>query len=57
MSEKTSIYLVPGLGAGTEIFEYLRLPEDRFEVHPIEWLIPQSEDKAWKTMRVEWLSS
>jgi len=45
MSEKTSIYLVPGLGAGTEIFEYLRLPEDRFEVHPIEWLIPQSEDE------------
>jgi pimeloyl-ACP methyl ester carboxylesterase len=46
MSEKTSIYLVPGLGAGTEIFEYLRLPEDRFEVHPIEWLIPQSEDES-----------
>ena len=46
MSEKTSIYLVPGLGAGIEIFEYLRLPEDRFEVHPIEWLIPQSEDES-----------
>ncbi len=46
MSEKTSIYLVPGLGAGTEIFEYLGLPEDRFEVHPIEWLIPQSEDES-----------
>jgi len=46
MIEKTSIYLVPGLGAGTEIFEYLRLPEDRFEVHPIEWLIPQSEDES-----------
>lgn len=46
MSEKTSIYLVPGLGAGTEIFEHLGLPEDRFEVHPIEWLIPQSEDES-----------
>ena len=46
MSEKISIYLVPGLGAGTEIFEYLRLPEDRFEFHPIEWLIPQSEDES-----------
>lgn len=45
MSEKTSIYLFPGLGAGTEIFEYLSLPEDRFEVHPIEWLIPESENE------------
>ena len=46
MTEKTSIYLVPGLGAGTEIFEYLRLPQDRFDVHPIEWLIPESEDES-----------
>ena len=46
MSEKTSIYLIPGLGAGTEIFEHLRLPDDRFEVHPIEWLIPENEDES-----------
>lgn len=46
MSEKTPIYLIPGLGAGSEIFEYIKLPEDRYEVHPIEWLIPESEDES-----------
>ena len=46
MSEKTSIYLIPGLGAGTEIFEHLKLPEDKFKIHLIEWLIPESEDES-----------
>lgn len=46
MNEKTSIYLIPGLGAGSEIFEYLRLPEDRFEIHCLEWLIPQTENET-----------
>ncbi len=46
MSEKTSIYLIPGLGAGTEIFEHLKLPQDNFEIHLIEWLIPESEDES-----------
>lgn len=46
MSEKTPIYLIPGLGAGSDIFEYIKLPEDRYEVHPIEWLIPESEDES-----------
>lgn len=46
MSEKTPIYLIPGLGAGTEIFEYLRFPEDRYEIHALPWLIPTSEDES-----------
>jgi len=37
---KTHIYFVPGLAAGKEIFEHISFPEDRFEVHIIEWLIP-----------------
>lgn len=40
--EKTHIYFVPGLAASSDIFEYLKLPEERFEVHFLEWLIPLS---------------
>ena len=46
MSAKTSIYLIPGLGAGSEIFEYLILPEDRVIIHRLEWLIPESEQES-----------
>jgi esterase/lipase len=38
--KKTSIYLVPGLAAGPEIFENLKFSEDKFEVHFLEWKIP-----------------
>jgi len=46
MNGKIPIYFVPGLGAGPEIFEYLALPEDRFEIHYLKWLIPESIDES-----------
>jgi hypothetical protein len=39
---KTHIYCVPGLAANTQIFELLKFPKEKFEVHYIEWLIPES---------------
>lgn len=45
MSGKIPIYFVPGLGAGPKIFEYISLPEDRYDVHCLSWLIPESEDE------------
>lgn len=39
---KTHIYCVPGLAANTKIFELLKFPEDNYEVHYLEWLIPES---------------
>ncbi len=41
--EKIHIYFVPGLAASTSIFEYIKLPEDRFEIHFIPWLIPKTK--------------
>lgn len=41
-TQKTHIYCMPGLAASSQIFEYLKLPEDRFEVHFLEWLLPTS---------------
>ena len=38
---KTHIYLVPGLAACSKIYEYLDLPKDKYELHHIEWLIPE----------------
>ena len=40
---KTPIYFVPGLAASTSIFEYLELPEDDYEIHYLDWLIPKNK--------------
>ncbi|CAN5395560.1 alpha/beta hydrolase [soil metagenome] len=47
MPEKNDIihvYFMPGLAANSEIFEYIKLPEDKFESHMLEWIIPGSEE-------------
>ena len=44
--QKTHIYLMPGLAASSKIFEYLKLPTDKFEVHYLEWVIPISVNET-----------
>jgi len=44
MNLKTHIYLVPGLAAGKEIFRNLDFPSDLFEIHVLEWLIPEKNE-------------
>lgn len=41
---KIPIYFVPGLAAGKEIFRNIVLPTERFEVHFLEWMIPEKEE-------------
>ena len=43
---KTSVYFIPGLAAGKEIFEYISLPEELYDVHIIEWIIPKKNETA-----------
>lgn len=43
---KTPIYFVPGLAASTDIFEYLELPKDTFEVFLLNWLVPESVNES-----------
>src|SRR5690554_6804824 len=43
--EKIPVYFVPGLAAGKEIFKNIRLPENRFDIHILEWLIPIENEK------------
>ncbi|WP_419211839.1 alpha/beta hydrolase [Maribacter sp. X9] len=37
----THIYCMPGMAASPAIFEYIKLPEEKFELHFLEWSIPQ----------------
>ncbi|TDQ23821.1 alpha/beta hydrolase family protein [Tenacibaculum caenipelagi] len=39
---KTHLYFVPGLAANTKIFEHISLPEEQFELHFLDWLMPTS---------------
>ncbi len=44
--EKKHIYFVPGLAASSQIFEYINLPKEQFEVHYLEWLVPKSQNES-----------
>ncbi len=41
---KIHIYLMPGLAASPSIFEYIKLPEDTFEIHWLSWKMPQKKE-------------
>jgi pimeloyl-ACP methyl ester carboxylesterase len=41
---KIQVYFVPGLAAGKEIFKNIVLPPERYDIHVLEWLIPEKEE-------------
>ena len=38
------VYLMPGMAANPTIFEHIKLPEDQFQIHWLEWMIPQKKE-------------
>jgi pimeloyl-ACP methyl ester carboxylesterase len=44
ISEKIHVYFVPGLAASVEIFRNIKLPEDIYVTHIIEWKIPKKKE-------------
>lgn len=42
--EIVHVYFVPGMAASSSIFEYIKLPEDQFKVHCLDWLLPESDE-------------
>jgi thioesterase domain-containing protein len=38
------VYFMPGMAANPSIFEHIRLPEDYFKVHWLEWVIPNPKE-------------
>ena len=41
---KIPVYFMPGLAAGTKIFENIKLPEDQFEMVFLEWFLPTNKE-------------
>lgn len=44
--EVIHVYLMPGMAANPKIFEYIQLPEDQFELHWLEWMLPDYADET-----------
>jgi esterase/lipase len=44
--EKLHVYFVPGLAASTAIFEYIKLPEQEYEIHLLPWLVPVEKKES-----------
>jgi len=38
------VYLMPGMAASPKIFEYIKLPENQFKIHYLEWIIPTNKE-------------
>lgn len=34
------VYLMPGMAASPQIFEYIDLPDEQFSIHTLEWISP-----------------
>jgi hypothetical protein len=41
---KIHVYFMPGMAASPSIFERIQLPLDTFEIHLLEWLVPEKEE-------------
>lgn len=36
----THVYFMPGMAASNSIFEYIRLPKEKFQIHLLDWFVP-----------------
>ncbi|MEC4003603.1 alpha/beta hydrolase [Flavobacterium sp. SUN052] len=41
---KIPVYFMPGLAASSTIFERIELPKDTFEIHLLEWFLPEKQE-------------
>lgn len=41
---KIPVYFMPGLAASSSIFERIDLPKETFEIHLLEWFMPEKEE-------------
>lgn len=46
MEDKIHIYFMPGLAASSRIFEYIKLSEEKYIFHFLEWIAPESEKET-----------
>lgn len=43
-SEKIHIYMMPGLAASSSIFKHIQLPKETYEIHLLEWMLPEKKE-------------
>lgn len=41
---KIQVYFMPGMAANPTIFKHIALPEDEFQVHYLEWFLPEKKE-------------
>lgn len=41
---KIPVYFMPGLAAGSSIFERIELPKDQFEMYLLDWFLPEKQE-------------
>jgi hypothetical protein len=41
---KIHVYFMPGMAASSSIFERIRLPTETFEIHLLEWVLPNKNE-------------
>lgn len=46
VNQKQHIYFMPGLAADKAIFDYIKLPDAKFEMHFLAWKIPTSKEQS-----------
>lgn len=42
--EVIHVYFMPGMAASPKIFEHIKLPENQFKIHYLEWIIPSKKE-------------
>jgi len=40
---KTHVYFMPGMAANPSIFKHIKIPDDQFEQHLLEWFVPDKD--------------
>ena len=43
-TNRTQVYLMPGMAAASSIFEHIILDDEKYEVHLLEWEIPEVDE-------------
>ena len=38
------VYFMPGMAASSKIFEYIKLPENQFKIHLLDWILPNTNE-------------
>jgi pimeloyl-ACP methyl ester carboxylesterase len=56
MEDKIHIYFMPGLAASSRIFEYIDLPESLYELHFLEWILPEDDHEKMDVYASRYIS-